>query len=114
MEHVYSSIDIGTDTIKIVVCELYKNHLNLLAAISSPAKGIKKGLIVEPNEARESIKKAFDEVEEMLGIKIKKVVASVPSYQSEYKIIKGETKVAGDIISSTDMINSYREVLREL
>ena len=112
MEHVYSSIDIGSDTIKIVVCELHKNHLNLLAASSSPAKGIKKGLIVEPNEARESIKKAFSEVEDMLGIKIKKVIASVPSYQADYKIIKGQTKVAGDIISSEDMINSYRKGIK--
>lgn len=112
MEHVYSSIDIGSDTIKIVVCELHKNHLNLLAACNYPAKGIRRGLIVEPNEARESIKKAFSEVEDMLGIKIKKVIASVPSYQADYKIIKGQTKVAGDIISSEDMVNSYREGIK--
>ena len=60
MEHVYSSIDIGSDTIKLVVCELYKNHLNLLAATSTPAKGIKRGLIVDPKLAKEAIKNAFD------------------------------------------------------
>ena len=112
MEHFYSSVDIVSDTIKIVVCELYKNHLNLLAACNYPAKGIRRGLIVEPNEARESIEKAFNEVEEMLGIKIKKVIVSVPSYHADYKIIKGETSVAGDIISSMDMVNSYREGIK--
>lgn len=108
MEHVYSSIDIGTDTIKIVVCELHKNHLNLLAACSTEAKGIKKGLVVNPTEARESIKKAFKEIEDMLGIEIKKVIASVPSYNAEYKIIKGQTEVSGDIITSKDMSNAYK------
>ena len=108
MEHVYSSIDIGSDTIKIVVCELYKNHLNLLAATSSPARGIKKGLIVDPKEAQASIAEAFKDVEDMLGIEIKKVIASVPSYQAEYKIIKGETTVIGDTITSKDMNNAYK------
>ena len=114
MEHVYSSIDIGTDSIKLVVLELYKNHLNLLAATSTPSKGIKKGLIVNPTEVRESIDKAFKEVEDMLGIPIKKVVATVPSYLTEYKIIKGETDVAGDIITSKDISNSYRQGIKEI
>lgn len=112
MEHVYSSIDIGSDTIKIIVCELYKNHLNLLAACSTPAKGIKKGLIVNPNEARDSISKAFKEIEDMLGIGIKKVIASVPSYNAEYKIIKGETEVLGDTITKRDMSNAYKVGLK--
>ena len=36
MEHVYASIDLGSDSIKLVVCDLYQNHLNLLAATSTP------------------------------------------------------------------------------
>ncbi len=109
MEHVYSSIDIGSDTIKLVVCELYKNHLNLLAATSTPAKGIKKGLITDPEKARESIKSTFKEVEEMLGVKVDKVIASVPSYLAEYKIIKGVTEVEEDIISGKDINKAYKD-----
>ena len=74
MKHIYTSLDIGTDTIKIVVCELYQNKLNLLAASSYKAEGIKKGLITDPELATKCIKGAFSEVEEMLGIKIKKVI----------------------------------------
>jgi len=109
MEHVYSSIDIGSDTIKLVVCELHKNHLNLLAATSIPAKGIKKGLITEPEKARQSISLAFKEVEEMLGVKIDKVIASVPSYLAEYKIIKGQTEVGEDIITGKDINKAYKD-----
>ena len=108
MERVYASIDIGSDSIKLVVCELYQNHLNLLAATSTPSRGIKKGLIVEPELVKTSILLAFKQVEEMLGIKIKKVIASIPNHMAEYKIIKGECDVPGDLISAHDMINSYK------
>ena len=113
MEHVYASIDIGSDSIKVVVCELYHNHLNLLAATSVPSKGIKKGLIVEPELAKESIIKALKETEAMLGVRIKKVIATVPSHFILYKIIKGECKVAGDLITGNDMINSYKDGIKK-
>ncbi len=109
MEHVYSSIDIGSDTIKLVVCELYRNHLNLLAAAETKAEGIKKGLITDPELARKSITKAFQEVNEMLGIEIKKVIATVPSYLVEYKIITGHAKVEEETISAKDINKAYRD-----
>ena len=42
MKHIYTSLDIGSDSIKIVVCELYQNKLNLLASSSVKSKGVKK------------------------------------------------------------------------
>ena len=106
MKHIYTSLDIGSDTIKIVVCELYQNKLNLLAASSYKSKGIKKGLITDVELAKESIKNAFDEVEEMLGIKINKVITSVPSFNAEYNIIKGNVKITNEnhIVTSDDVI----------
>ena len=112
MEHVYASIDIGSDSIKLVVCDLYHNHLNLLAATSVPSKGIKKGLIVNPEFVKKSILLAFKDVEAMLGIRIKKVIANVPSHMAEYKIIKGECDISGDLISAKDMFNSYKEGIK--
>ena len=93
MKRIYSSIDIGSDTIKVVVCELYKNKLNLLAASSVKSKGIKKGLITDFEQAERSIKQAFVEIEEMLGIQIKKVIASIPSYQVEFTMVTGEVNI---------------------
>jgi len=112
MKQVYSSIDIGSDTIKLVVCELYKGKLNLLAAANVPSKGIKKGLITDPISAKNSIALAFDKVEGMLGLKIDKVIAVIPSYFAEYTLIKGETKIEGDIITSNDIMNAYNVGIR--
>ena len=108
MKHIYTSLDIGSDTIKIVVCELHQNKLNLLAASSFKSKGIKKGLITDVELATESVKGALLEVEEMLGIKIKKVITSVPSFNAEYSIIKGNVRIINEegIVTSNDIIKS--------
>ena len=90
VKHIYTSIDIGTDTIKIAVCELFNNKLNLLAASSVKSKGIKKGLITDVNEASKSLSSALLEIEDMLGIKVSKAIATIPSYNAEYIMAKGE------------------------
>lgn len=105
MKQIYTSLDIGSDTIKVVTCELYKNKLNLLAASSSKSEGIKKGLIVDPAKATASIKKAIYEVETQLGIKIKKVITSVPSYFSEFVMINGEMEIPLDEFGNPGVVN---------
>lgn len=105
MKHIYTSIDMGSDTIKIIVCELYQNKLNLLAASSFKSRGIKKGLITDVDLATKCVKDAFKEIEEMIGIKIKKVIASIPSFNAEYSVVKGDIKI-GDmgVVTSNDII----------
>ena len=61
MRHVYASLDIGTDTIKLIVCEYLMGRYNLLASSCVKSEGIKKGLITDVYLAKSSIKKAFDE-----------------------------------------------------
>ena len=91
--HVYTSVDIGSDSIKVVVCELFQNKLNLLASSSFKSQGIKKGLITNIELASQSLKEALSSVEKMIGIKIKRVIASVPSYFAEYSIVKSEIDI---------------------
>ena len=97
MKHVYTSIDIGTDTIKVAVCEVFNNKLNLLAASSVKSEGIKKGLIVNEELAKEKIEQALSEVEDMLGINIKKIIVSIPSYDASFTLVNGKTSINEDI-----------------
>lgn len=114
MKHIYTSLDIGSDTIKIVVCELYQNKLNLLAASSFKSKGIKKGLITDVELATSSIKGAITEIEEMIGIKIKKIITSVPSFNAEYSIIKSNIKISNEesIVTSDDIMKSLEVAVK--
>ncbi len=113
MEHVYTSIDIGSDAIKVVVCELTKNRLNLLATTSTKAMGIKRGLIVDPKKASASISKAFAEIEDMLGIEIKKVIASVPTYFAEYTVVNSQVPINGEMVTAKDIMEAYRKGIRK-
>ena len=56
MKKVYTSINLGSDTIKFVVGELYNNKINLLSSYEITSKGIRKGLIVDANLVINSIK----------------------------------------------------------
>ena len=111
MKHIYTSIDIGSDTIKVIVCELCKNKLNLLGASSVKAKGIKKGVISDAKAAIISIKTAINEVEQMLGIEIKKVLVTVPSYFAEYKTFKEEIENDGTQVSSELVVKLMQQVI---
>lgn len=111
MRHIYTSVDIGSDSVKVVVCELCKNKLNLLGASSVKSKGIKKGAINDANMASKSIKQAISEVEEMLGIEIKKVLVTVPSYFAEYKPFKEELSHDGSVITSDTIVKLMQQVI---
>lgn len=112
MKHVYTSVDIGSDTIKVVVCELFQNKLNLLATSSVQSKGIKKGLITDVYEASEAVKQAMNEVEQMLGIQIKKVITSIPSYHAEFVMIKGAIELNPEEVITGQEVVSLLQVAR--
>ena len=114
MKHIYTSMDIGTDTIKIVVCELYHNKLNLLASSMYPARGIKKGLITDIGLATESVRGALKDIEDTLGIRIRKLVTNIPSFNAEYQVIKGTAEVKNEdgVVTSEDIIASLENAAK--
>lgn len=107
LKNIFTSIDIGSNNIKVVVCELHNNKLNLLAASSVSSKGIKRGMIVNADEASKCIKEAFEKVESMLGIKINKVIASIPSYFAEFTYIKGTVNIVNEqhLVGSDEVVD---------
>ena len=111
MRHIYTCVDIGSDTVKVVACELYRGRYNLLAASCVPSMGIKKGLITDVTEAKECIRLAFSKAEAMLGFKLNKAIAIIPSYYSDFKMIKGSIKVNGTI-TGDDVINVLQEAMK--
>lgn len=56
MKKIYTSIDIGSDTVKILVGEVIHDKVYVLASNSIKSKGIRKGLIVDSNLVVNTIK----------------------------------------------------------
>lgn len=79
MRNIYSSIDIGTDTIKLVTLEAFHDKYNVLAATTIESAGVRQGLIYDANLISGVIKKLLKIHESKLGTKVDKVLAIVPS-----------------------------------
>ena len=110
MRKIIASLDIGNHTIKLVVGEIVRGKLNILACIDVPARGIKKGFIVNSESAMLALEDVFKKAEEQIGIPIKKVVVSVPSNGLECFLSEGYTSVNNEerIITSNDIIRSMQ------
>ena len=79
MRKIYTSIDMGSDSIKIVVAEVYNDDMYILASTSRRSKGIKRGIIVDKENAVTSLNKAIEDIEKQVGFRIDKAIISVPS-----------------------------------
>ncbi len=117
---IYSSIDIGSDTIKIVVAKITDTSFDVLASSATRAVGIKKGMIIDKDLAIKSITIALDEIEKKLGFRIDKAIINVPLYDSHVDIYNGlsysEGKISGDDVitcfkSSVSTIDIDKEVV---
>ena len=105
MRRILSSIDIGTNSIKLVVAEIIRDGVNILCAISEETRGIKNGLIENFEDTVYSIKKALKKAEELLGLKIKKVVAAVPEFDLRFTKGEGVNSITNDdgIVTKNDI-----------
>ena len=105
MRRILSSIDIGTNSIKLIVAEIFRDRVNILCAVSEESRGIKKGLIENFEDAVYSVKKTLKKAEDMLGLKIKKIVASVPEYDLKFTSGEGVNTITGEdgIVTKNDI-----------
>lgn len=117
MKQIITSLDLGSNTIKIIVGEIYNDELFVLACTEVLSKGIKKGLIVDAEKASESIKEAFSKTEEILGIKINKVIAISPSYYANFfkgegytTITREDKKIKGEDLTHALQASVYNRI----
>ena len=103
MKKIFTSVDIGSDTVKILVSELFSEKLNVLASTAIKSKGIRKGLVIDSNLAINTIKDGIKIINEDLGFEIKKVVVNVPSYNAKFMYVTSEIDI--EEIITTENIN---------
>lgn len=93
MRKVYSCIDIGSHSLKMIVAEEINNKFVILSRTILKTKGIKKGIIVSIEDVYQVLKQAFINVESELGIKVDNVLCLVPSDNREIEIVTGRLKL---------------------
>ena len=113
MGDIYTGIDLGTDSIKVVVTEKVNDKFQVLASVSSPSNGIKNGYIEDTKLAINSVKQAMKKINEQLGIKITKVVACIPPANARMDIVLGTTNIFEyNEITGIDISNVLLDALK--
>src|SRR3989344_1422084 len=67
-DKVITGIDIGTSKITTVIGLVEENSINVIGVSSFPAKGLKKGQIVDIDEAVSVINSSLESAERMAGV----------------------------------------------
>ena len=113
MRRIIASLDIGNHTIKLVVGEIVRNKLNILACVDTPSRGIKKGFVINSESAIEALDDVFKKGEEQIGLKITKVIVSVPANDLECFLSEGYTSVNNEtgLVASSDIIRSMQSAV---
>ena len=113
MGDIYTGIDLGTDSIKVVVTEKVNDKFQVLASVSSPSNGIKNGYIEDTKLAINSVKQAMKKINDQLGIKITKVVACIPPTNARMDIVLGTTNIFEyNEITGIDISNVLLDALK--
>ncbi|KHF40772.1 cell division protein FtsA [Halalkalibacter okhensis] len=74
---IYVSLDIGTSNVRVIIGEMSNGTMNIIGVGKANSEGIKKGSIVDIDETVQSIRRAVDQAERMVGLSIKQVVVGV-------------------------------------
>ena len=93
MSNIYTCIDLGTDTIKVITAEKINDKYNVLARVSHKSSGIKDGLITDIKKASISVKEAIDEISDMLGFSIDKALLTINPNDVSIEMTSGKVNV---------------------
>ena len=69
-QRTYSAIDIGTTKVITLVCQVSSDGLKILATGYSQSEGMQKGLVIDPNAVKNSIRSSVKQAEFALGRQI--------------------------------------------
>ena len=98
----FTGLDIGTNSIKVLVAELRNGELNVIGVSNAKSKGVKDGIIVDIEAAASAIKSAISQAEEKASISIKSVNVGLPGNLLQVEPTQGMIPVTSDTKEITD------------
>lgn len=91
----YTGIDIGTNTIKVLVAEYVSGEMNIIGNGNARSEGLKNGIIVDIEKTAMSIRKAVNAAQEKAGITIDTLNVGIPANQLGIEPCQGMIQIAG-------------------
>ncbi|MBE3557137.1 MAG: cell division protein FtsA [Firmicutes bacterium] len=90
------SVDVGSSAVRVVVATPQGQNLNVLGVGQVPSRGVRKGAIVDIEEASSAIREAVDQAAHMVGVEIGSAYVALSSHQIEMTRGHGVVAVAAD------------------
>ncbi len=104
-QQIVVGVDIGSSKIATLIAKIEEEAINILGVSEIPAKGIRKGQVVDIEEAASAINASLDAAERMAGYSISRVFVSISGVHIESQNSKGIVAISepqGEI-SDTDV-----------
>lgn len=103
MRKIFSALDIGSDTIKLVVGEFINDKLNILCAKNEPSSGFKHNGITDSEELIKSIKNVINEASKQINFEIKKVLLNIPTHYTNFILTELTMPIEHEDLTVTSM-----------
>ncbi|MEE6637008.1 cell division protein FtsA [Limosilactobacillus pontis] len=114
---VYVGLDIGTTSIKAMVCENVKGQLKVISVGVVPSAGLNRGVIVDIDKTARAISQAVKKAEVKSNIDIKNVVVGLPANYLQMQRVHGSITIASQgqsrEITDRDVIDVAKETLTQ-
>jgi len=106
MRRIITSMDIGSNTIKIVVGEMIGEKINILCALNEETKGFKNHEIIDEDLLKLQIRSMLDTISEQLGCKVRKVIVNLPTSSNGFVISEVTNTITNEdgIVTSNDIL----------
>ncbi len=114
MRKIMACLDVGSESVKCVVGEMVKKKLNILAVADAPSKGVKNGLVDNPNLLLEPLRNVIQKCEEIIGLSIKQMIVAVPANEAVFSVVTGTIKITneGNMIDGKDVIRVVQKAIK--
>lgn len=106
---IVTGLDIGTSNIRLVVCEPLKDSKipRVLAQVKTESRGLRRGYIVNFDEALTNLRQAITEAERQIKTRIKSVILGIGGITLESKVSEGQV-----VISRADLEVTENDIQR--
>lgn len=114
---IYVGLDIGTASIKVLVCENVKGKLEVVGVGSQPAGGLSRGAIVDIDKTAQAIKAAIDQAQAKSGVEIQEVTVGLPANYLKLNEVHGMITISDQgqprEITNRDVIDVTKSTLTQ-
>ena len=113
----YVGLDIGTTSIKVLVCENVKGQLKVVGVGVAPSAGMSRGVITDIDQTAQAISRAVSQAAEKANTSISNVVVGLPANYLQMKRAHGMITVGASgqsrEISDDDVKNVASETMAQ-